>query len=354
MTEPTTQPAGRSHNRTLKTLFKQLYPAVVAAQSEADLKPIFTQLRTMEEGERLAFHHTPHKIVAGVLGLVALLFWGYWGETPELYQSLSDELTMAALAVTLLLVALPLIIIWFNRRTMTQLDEAIWIKNTLFDNELQSIPIENGATLHQQLKSQFADFERGDRKQKIITALQGHHAGDEHAFDFNLYGFSYVVVRHVTERDANGNTHTREKETTHHRYALVCDFPFRSAIELSSGGIPLRYGSSYETSSAAFNGRFSIVGDDVMELSKFLRPTLVQAIEQELGELFQSPTLEINGQNRLCIAFADHDLLRAERQYDLSQLGLFEQEVMGESRLKKLDNLQAFVHLLMKYNDSNF
>ncbi len=93
--------------------------------------------------------------------------------------------------------------------------------------------------------------------------------------------------------------------------------------------------------------------DNEMEVVKFLKPAVLQAIEAT-GDALSEIVLEFNDSGDLCFSFGNNDTIRINREFSLKQPKEFAAEIEGKANQPRLTAALAFIEKLMKYSDDNF
>lgn len=255
-----------------------------------------------------------------------------------------------------ILATIVLVILWLYLRVRSNwrepISSRIFLLDTLFNNNLKDLK-DQCSERYQQLSSRFADFKRGNDTRELVALFQGHHSGDVHNFDFQIYHFHYVVKTTSTTTDSDGNTRTTTTRKSYYRHGLVLPFPFAQSLTISSDSSIKGQGEKYSTASTVFNNAFSVRAGAEIDAARFLSPAVIEKIST-LTSLVDKPVVELSFDNQLCLSFNDHDLITLNRAHSLSNPTEFAREISGHADLQKLDGLLDLIHDLMRLTDNNF
>lgn len=242
---------------------------------------------------------------------------------------------------------------FFKNSDLSSLSEYIYQKDTLQDNKLKSLPLEN--ELFNYLKKNFKrEFSRGNHNRYFEKAYSSKRSFFRE-YDFQLFQFHYVNQRieTYTTTDSNGNIsiQTRTVYDHYNRYGFVMDFDYFRNIEVKSSGTVVNL-KNFNTASIEFDDKFSVGSDSNLNIAKFLTPVVVEAINK-LSKKLSGLNLEIDSNGKLCITCDDYSLFVSEstRKYGIEQPNEFYDELAGFTTLDKLEAIFDFMYTLNKQHD---
>ncbi|SDJ67830.1 Protein of unknown function [Ferrimonas sediminum] len=243
---------------------------------------------------------------------------------------------------------------WLRKRQFWRdpVSDRIHLRDRLFNNGLTPVTIDKEAKA-KELERQFREFDRGNYRREIMEMYQGHHQGDIHSFDFQVYKFHYVDKRTETYTDSEGKTKTRTTYDHYYRHGLLLQFPYAKSIAIDGDRRISYRGEKYTTASNEFNRHFRVRAKQEMTAARLLTPAVVELLS-EFGRNHKRPIIEVNGSGYTCIAFDDRDLLTLKRQFGLDKPDAFAEEIAAHAELKKLTAIKTLVHHLMRLSDNNF
>ncbi|MGS0828123.1 DUF3137 domain-containing protein [Shewanella sp. 0m-8] len=246
-----------------------------------------------------------------------------------------------------------IMLLWLRGRMKwrNKLSDTIFLKDALFNNNLQAVPFE-GKKLAKELQASFKEFKRGNDLREIQSLYKSTYQGDIHQFDYQLYRFHYIIKRTETTTDANGKSTTRTVRDSYYRHGVLLDFPFAQDMSISNDfGIKGR-GERYKSASNAFNHQYRVHAKELMSAARLLSP----AVEEKLtvfAKQLKKPVLEFGQQGKLCLAVSD-DLLAVKRVNGLDNPKAFAEELAGHTELKQMNQMLELVHEMMRFSDNNF
>ena len=136
------------------------------------------------------------------------------------------------------------------------------------------------------------------------------------------------------------------------RYGIVYDFNLVKNIKVMSDKKP-NNSVDYNSSSIEFSKDFNIGASSEQEASKFLKPKVVEII-QEMQVLVNGLSIEINNNGLLCLSFSNSGMFTTKSNYSLSEPKLFLEELEGHTDLVRLEKVLACIVKLEKQLDNNF
>ena len=357
-----------SHNKELTALLNDVRQEAESAQGEEALRPIFTKLKEFKtRSGAIKYDNSGKWIALCIFAAVGLLTVLVYFSVPGVMGLVSERLGDAVFFIIGGYAIIPvgvLIAIGFSNSEIDSISESIFWKDVCLDNQLSEINISGQEkSLYHRFCADFSDFRgRGDEDQYVKHMVRGtYHGGVETKLSYDYYVFHYVVVTYVptseTYTDSKGNTHTRivmkRVETTHYRYGIMTDFPEAKGIAAVSGGGSWDYPVKWDPTSTEFSSTFEAYSDNQMAAAKFWKPAVVLAAV-ELAKHFSDPNIEINRTGKLCISFADSDVLELDREFSIADPEEFEKEIFSRLELPKPKALMQFVEIARKHNDRNF
>lgn len=208
----------------------------------------------------------------------------------------------------------------------------------------KEISFSDGREMYENLRIRFHDFERGDEDQHISKLIEGECALQDIRFTYQYYEFHYVEVEKHYTTDDDGKTTESESRSTRYRYGLLLSFPYAKNIILGSEN---RYKEKWTTASPEFNRYWKVSASDKMHIAKFLKPTMVLSLI-ELSKAFSDVIIEISYESVMCISLSE-DLLKHKRKHSIQKINKFEKELLGDLRLKRLEQMLTHIASMFKY-----
>ncbi|UTW59824.1 hypothetical protein KFE96_05840 [Kordiimonas sp. SCSIO 12603] len=336
--------ASKPHNKRLESILIEVKLRAEGASSDDEL---ITAIKRLEQfPEPVAYDNQRLNMFASIFAALFILIGAalYFIQVPEEYLFVP----LGGLVLVLVIYGS----FWHQRRaSFDKLSDRIHFRSTLFDYNLQEIRV-HAPDKAKELAGRFTSFRKGNHQRLIEQWLEGKHEGEENSFNYNYYHFHYVDRRRVTTTDSKGNVRTKTVYDHHHRYGFIVPFRYARNIDIAEKYLKL-FQTGYKTSSISFNKKFSVNFDSEMEVVKFLKPAVLQAIEAA-GDALSEIVLEFNDSGDLCFSFGNSDTIRINREFSLKQPKEFAAEIEGKASQPRLTAALAFIEKLMKYSDDNF
>ncbi len=244
-----------------------------------------------------------------------------------------------------------------RRLKIAALADALFFKKLLFDNQLTPATYQPKQKAIE-LAVRFFDFNQGNHLREIDTLYDGRYQGNQHSFDYQYYRFHYVNRRTVTETytDSKGKTRIRTRTVYDHfyRYGLLLEFAdLRNHRLCLSGHHSGKLAEHYKPASNQFNRHFTLTADNALAAAKFCKPRVVETCNQ-LANLLDKCSLEIDVTGMACLSFHSAHLLNATRTHGFDQPVAFKREVVQHTTLSELQKVLALLETLQVHSDNNF
>jgi len=209
-------------------------------------------------------------------------------------------------------------------------------------------------------QDKYCSFQIGDRHSRTLLSLaEGKHIGKEHTFTYSYFHF-FSSIRH-DDRTVQCDLYGVNVDFKFARNILIApsrsdafwkQFPRLNARDF------FKAPQNWQSPSITFNQEFRVTARDLHEAAKFLKPEILQTLE-ELSEELVELALEFTKDGWLCLSCLDEDIIEPPKKEWAEKRGLedideFILDLKESRRHKKLAKILDFIHTLMKYSDNNF
>ncbi|MDF1691291.1 MAG: hypothetical protein P1U47_02880 [Zhongshania sp.] len=340
-----------SHNQKLNALLKSVRGAKANSNTQDDAARIVTQLRAL--GGPIRYEDS------GKLGLgLFLLGIGAYGHilgSERGYPIGPDGTSGSSVLIYNVAIALAacFILFWFFRRRKAQkFVQEVYENAALASYGLNDEPIPK-------LKDwdrNFHEFNRGNHSREIMYCRSAAGRGESGREAYSLFRFHWVVCeeRQVTETDHNGHSTSKTETTYYHydRYGVLVEGNF-SGIQISSDAPNSKYKLQYRPASVAFNRLYKLRCVEEMQTAKFLKPSIVIALEAAVTQL-KNPNLEFGLNGQICLTwesdpFNVRTVMRSkDRAEELAKI------IEDGAKMPILDVALELVALIQRHTQSNF
>ncbi len=250
-------------------------------------------------------------------------------------------------------------LLWMKSKSdrLPALSSKIARLSSYFHNGLTYLQEDSSLTL-KKLDAQFSDYWRGNYSRELIDSMQGVFTGTLRNLPYEYHRLHYINKRteKTTVTDDQGKTKTETRVIYDHydRYSLVIDFPWVTGVSVRSDDQSENdYPCRMDTASPDFNKAFRLTGGSEMLCAKFIKPSTVLHL-LKLFNILHRPNLEFADSGKLCLSFADSDLLAFGTQYSLSSPNEFYAEISAGVDLPRLMSALQWSHALSELHDDNF
>lgn len=341
-------------NKQIKGILQRLRNEIHAATTSEQLLAAMAKAKAFRMP--LVYNFSKHILLTSCLLILSLVpvLWPEFGTNGPLKRFLQENswLFFTGLGSTAISMGV-FVYLYKQKRAVTDLAKIIYQKDALLDNNLRYKAPFNS----EEMRIRFREFDRGNYSREFRKVIGGKFIGDEHTFNYDYYHFHYVDKRVVVETstDSKGRvtTRTRTVYDRFDRYGLIVPFEFVQSMQIFSFKLSRNYGSKFTTGSIAFDKKFKVRAVDEFTAAKFLKPAVVVAI-QEVSEFLRKMNIEIDASGKMCVSFANNEMVLGNQRYDLSNPEAFYTELAGQTKLRLLERTLRFVHQMMKHSDSNF
>lgn len=345
-----------NHNKHITEVINGIKNAVKNASNQNELRQAI--LPAVELGDEFTYRHQRYWMAILALTLVTLLVavtrWlprindhHLRFDAKYYYTSPASLLGFAALVISLVLA----IVIAKRRNAKKNLSKEIARMDALYDYGFDGRRLD--CEYLYAVQRSFREFKRGNYSRRFLLEYATLPDANDEA---HYYKFEYVdkKTRIVTSTDANGRKTTRTETTYHYfyRYGLVFNFALYKNITVASDFRPSRR-KIYSPASITFNKIYDLGADNEHQLSRFLKPAVVEAFI-EIDKHFSSLNMEINEDGLMCISFANDDVIDPITKFSLDQPAAFYEELERSAKLPRLDKLMGFYQTLKRHSDNNF
>ena len=339
-------------NAELKQLIQRTSAKVSDAKSGADIDAVFKELKAFSTTNGLAFDNTGAYKASLILAVLLFFIW-----CVAIYAGvLSSKNSAGLLAIVMIAIALVPLLFAASRGTkLEELADAIFTRDIEFDNGLVRRKVA-GKKFWSELKSQFGDFNRGDKDQEIRGLRTGRYENNGTITEYSWYAFRYVDRVTETYYDViSKTTKTRTVDRESLRYGLLLDTQVTGFdLCITDDSFVSDYDAQWESALAEFNSRFNVSGRTEIEMAKFFAPAVVLAFTQLPEETLSGFCLQIRPSGKLCLSFDDEDVLSMARENGLTDLAAFETEISKKRRPAKLYACLKLLTTIVQFNDKNF
>jgi hypothetical protein len=234
-----------------------------------------------------------------------------------------------------------------NRKDAWLISEAIHRKNYLLTNNLAERYFDKEDIIPKQI-AKFLHLQRPRRQQWLESVLTGDFTGGDHRFKFYYFHISYILFAgdHLSRQQLSSMPGYRR------RFGIMVPFPFADDIIISAQPTG-KFRHMINSQSLKFNENLIIETNNKVAAKNFLVPKIIIEIDA-LNRRMSDFSMEIQGNNILCISFEQQGPVISPTQYDLSEPKKFYREVNDMQESNLLKQLQKSVHTIMKYSDNNF
>ncbi|MBY7854304.1 hypothetical protein KW429_11410 [Vibrio fluvialis] len=345
-----------NHNKHITEVINGIKNAVKNASNQNELRQAI--LPAVELGDEFTYRHQRYWVAISALALVTFLVAATrwlprmsdhhlrW-DPKYYYTSPASLLGFAALVISLVLV----IVIVKRRNAKKNLSKEIARMDALYDYGFDGRRLD--CEYLYAVQRSFREFKRGNYSRRFLLEYATLPDANEEA---HYYKFEYVdkETRQVTSTDSDGRTTTRTETTYHYfyRYGLVLNFGLYKNITVASDYRPSTK-RMYSPASIAFNKIYDLGAENELQLSRFLKPAVVEAFI-EIDKHFSSLNMEINEDGLMCISFDNDDVINPITKFSLDQPAEFFEELKHSAQLPKLTKIMDFYQTLKKYSDNNF
>lgn len=332
-----------SHNSKLTKLLKDIRHKVDYAKDSTDLIHAINMAYNFHAPIKYNFSMHYGFAITTLLAALGCFFWLIYS-----HAQFKDFYYIVMGALSVISIGIFAYVYHFNSN-IHDLSSLIFKKDSLFDNEFKVLSDDD--PIFNYLSENFKkEFSRGNHSRKFLGGYRNNIV--------TIYSFKYTNSRQetYTTTDSKGKIsfHTRTVYDHYYRYGTVFDFDYARNIEIkSSGGITNPV--SYRPSSISLSNDFNLGAEDEITISKFLKPTVVLAIE-ELSTKVNGLNIEIDSKGLMCISCTNKSLvdISSSRKYGLDEPELFSKEIEGFTRFETLEQITTCVKVLKKHNDNNF
>lgn len=275
------------------------------------------------------------------------LYITYYVDYDKTWEEYHSYILVASAAMTLVSLSVCL----FRRSRMKKISNKIYTGIALLDYGMHPQPLNSGIA-HNNLEN-FVEFNRGNYSRQILYEYPTL-SGTVPVFSFYKFEFVDEVETEETTTDSKGNTTTTKKTRYDHyyRYGLMTDYAyFKNIAVISSGIVP--HATKYKASSIEFSKYFKLGAMNELELSKWLKPTIVELL-LNARNTFKKLNIEINQQGVMCISFSDEDIINGKYRHNLESISEFLDEINEKNKLPKLGKLMTLHQNIIKYTNNNF
>lgn len=341
-------------NKQIKRILQRLHDGTHAATTSEELLGAMAKAKAF--GKPLVYNFSQHILLNSCLLILSLVlvFWPEFGTNGSLRRFLQENswLFFAGLISAAISVGV-FVYLYKQKSAVSALANIIYQKDAFLDNSLRYKAPFNS----EEMRIRFREFDRGNHSREFKEVISGEFEGDEHTFSYDYYRFHYVDKRVVVETstDSKGRvtTRTRTVYDRYDRFGLIIPFEFVQSLQIFSFALSRSYDSKFTTGSIAFDKKFKVRAVDEFTAAKFLKPAVVVAI-QDVSEFLRKMNIEIDASGKMCVSFANSEMVLGNQRYDLSNPEDFYIELAGQTKLRLLERALRFVHQMMKHSDSNF
>jgi hypothetical protein len=341
-------------NKQIKGILQELSYRVDVAKTKDELLSAVAKSKTY--GKPLVYNFTKHILFALCLLILSLaaVLWTSFIRQGMISNFLNTYSWLSFAGIIGVVASVALFAYIFNQKTqVSNLAKHIFKKDALLDNNLTLKAPFNG----EEMRIRFREFDRGNYSREFKEVIGGEFSGQEHTFSYDYYHFHYVDKRKVTTttHDSKGRTttSTRTVYDRYDRYGIIVPFEFVQSLQIFSFRLSRTYPTKVTTGSIAFDKSFKVRANEELAAAKFLKPAVVVAI-QDVSEFLTKMNIEIDATGRLCLSFANNDMVMGNQRFDLADPEAFYTELAGQTNLRLLERSLRFIHQLMKHCDSNF
>lgn len=321
-----------THNKRFSSLLSSIKASYLAANSSEDL------LKTTDLAEnftgKLSFDNTLIYFISGVAASIAAIYF-------YLFSNFSGFETLIVAAVATLISLFAIMFALKRQKRLSELSEKIFLKDAFLDNHLS--PKTASQENLEDLQSRFNLFSDGNHSRELLD-YKSHNNSKEESSLFDYFHFYWVDSRIETYVVSDGKGGVRTKTRTvydrYNRYGLIFPFSFSQRLFITSAPYHKVSGKAFEPASNEFNRNFNAIGDDRLEISRFLNPLVVEKLNKAAGD---SLCLEITKNGELCLSISTPILNSIQRTYGLENPIKFKEELKGHTQLPKLQNLAKLI-----------
>ncbi|RVD74793.1 hypothetical protein [Pseudomonas koreensis] len=352
-----------SQNARLNELLTVSEANIDRAESNADLLNVIHEFALYNGPLKFNFTRAWWFFGTGLLliaGTVALYWFANTYTVAAFFYQLQIDPVMFGMAVGLLGIVIAVwSLVWMKSKSdrLPSLSSKIARLSSYFHNGLTGLGEDERVTLNK-LDAQFGDYTRGNYSRELVTSIRGVFTGTLRSLPYTYHQLHYVNKRkvHTTVTDKDGKTRTETRVVYDHydRYSLVIAFPWVTGISVRSDDQTQNdYSYPMDTASPDFNKAFCLTGSSEMLCAKFIKPSTVLHL-LKLFNILHLPNLEFSDNGKLCLSFANSDLLTFGTQYSLSSPNEFYAEIDAGVDLPRLMSVLQWSHALSELHDDNF
>lgn len=321
-------------NKSLSVILKDVESKVDSAESPDAL------LKALENVQRYSGAFKFDNTIQYVATLFSLTSaFGIW------YFSTENSLLLWGVIAGLVLFGLGTVYYAFHRaRWPDRIADKAFEKDAYFDNGV----IWKTPDLSW-FQSRFYVFECGNYSKELTSACEFSEIPD---VDYFSHHYVQKEERTVTSTDKDGRTTVSTKTDYHHyhRYGIVIPF-----ISDFNGLIVKEYVPHYPSvrkysfapGSHEFNAELNGYGDSELQVSKFLRPSVVEKLT-EYAKRYPNLCVEINN-NYLCVSSGAKLLNYGQRKHGIEDVTLFIEELNGHTDFTQLQDLIELTSFLKRF-----
>ncbi|MDX9668788.1 MULTISPECIES: hypothetical protein [unclassified Pseudomonas] len=355
--------ANTSQNAKLNKLLADSEASLATAQSNTDLLKTIQEFVSYNGPLKFSFTRAWWFFGAGLLLIASAVAFPKYANTYTVasffYRLQIDPDLFPVILGVLGIVSTGGSLAWMKTKSdrLPSLSSRIARLSSYFHNGLTRLAEDPRYTLSK-LDAQFADYRRGNYSRELLQSMQGVFTGPLHNLAYEYHRLHYVDKRKVktTVNDGKGGTKTETRVVYDHydRYSLVIDFPWVTGVSVRTDGQSQNdYPSRMDTASPDFNKAFRLTGRSEMTCAKFIKPSTVLHLLKVFNVL-KVPNLEFADSGKLCLSFANSDLLTYGTQYSLSSPNEFYAEIAAGVELPGLVSALQWSHALGELHDDNF
>ncbi|MEI8659313.1 hypothetical protein [Vibrio sp. Hal054] len=341
------------HNQKISQILKDIEKKTEAATSHPEL--VEAMRPAFDMGNDFNYKHKTEWQILLATSLFTFYVWfTYWSPDArdEIYgyganYHVEDPMSYVGMVTAIITVFIPLLIL-FRHGLMSRVSNKIAKADALLDHNID--PSGAGLSELKSVQKSFREFSRGNHSRRFTKAYKTNAHAEQ---PFTVYTFEYVDKRTEVTTDSKGRTQTKTVYTTYYRYGLMLQFDYYKSIAIGRALVSGGRKAQYEPASIEFNRLFKMRCADDTQLSRFLKPAVVEAFI-DFKNTLQSLNVEINADGLMCISFGDQDIVTPKTQHRLNKPALFFEELQGTNKLPKLTAVLHFYKTLTRHSDNNF
>lgn len=195
---------------------------------------------------------------------------------------------------------------------------------------------------------EFGELRQGNYKRELVIWAEGELPMPESPIRYQFFRLSFTDK--VEKKDSRGRTYTRYYH--YERDGLIFPLDSVEALHIKSTDITPAYYHPYRSESISFNSKFLVYDLDQRTAAKFLKPSVLLAIES-LSKHYKDINIEISEKGRLCISFPAETII-GQPTFDLSKPALFYRELQYHNKTSGLEKVVECYKELVRHSDNNF